>query len=64
LTGKRVVFMTAEGPIMTSFSDKIDALFMNTFPGETYGRSIWKTVFGEVNPSAKLTFTMPNKDNV
>lgn len=55
--------MTAEGPIMTSFSDKIDTLFMNTFPGETYGRSIWKTVFGEVNPSAKLTFTMPNKDN-
>jgi len=63
LKGKVIGFMVAGGPMMTGFDDELDGLFFNIFPGERYSTSIWKQVTGEVNPSGKLTFTMPNFNN-
>lgn len=38
-------------------------MLFNVMPGEEYASALGKVLFGEANPSGKLTFTMPNKNN-
>ena len=55
--------INAPGPFLIPFEKHIDAILFNGMPGETYGKGLMDVIFGRVNPSAKLTFTIPNKDN-
>ena len=36
---------------------------MSWLPGQEYGNGLADLLFGDVNPSAKLTITMPNVEN-
>lgn len=36
-----------------------DAMFFNIFPGARYAQAMTDLIFGRVNPSAKMSFTLP-----
>ena len=61
--GKKIVAINAPGPFLLPFEKHVDAILFSGMPGETYGKGIMDVMFGRHNPSAKLTFTIPNKDN-
>lgn len=62
--GKVIGSMVSPGPILTNNMRKYaDAILLNVFPGQQYSAGLMNVMFGRVNPSAKLTFTMPNVDN-
>lgn len=62
--GKVIGLITAPGPvILNDLRAASDAIIFNVMPGQQYGKGIMEIIFGRVSPSAKLTFTMPNKDN-
>ncbi|GAA6009883.1 hypothetical protein JCM11491_000851 [Sporobolomyces phaffii] len=56
-----VVVVNAPGPVnLTSFNDhpNVTAILMAYFPGHEAGNSIADVLFGDVNPSGKLPFTV------
>jgi len=56
--------MISPGPILTTNMRKYaDAILFNVFPGQQYSSAIMNVLFGRANPSAKLTFTLPNIDD-
>lgn len=56
--------MTAPGPVvLNDLRDVSNALLFNIMPGQQYAQGLMSVLFGRVSPSAKLTFTLPNKDN-
>ena len=61
--GKKTVVITAPGPVLMPWKEQVDAILFSGMPGEMYAHGLMDVVFGRVNPAAKLTFTMPNKDN-
>lgn len=62
--GKVIGCMVSPGPILTNNMRKYaDAILFNVYPGQQYARGLMNIIFGRVNPSAKLSFTMPNIDN-
>jgi len=62
--GKVVSSMVAPGPLLLKDMVKdADAILFNSMPGEQYAVGVMNIIFGSTNPSAKLTFTMPNVDN-
>lgn len=64
MKGKVVGAMTAPGPVLLNDFKKVtDAILFNIMPGQEYAKGLMNVLFGRVNPSAKLSFTMPNIDN-
>lgn len=62
--GKVIGALTAPGPILLSDLNKAaDAILFNIMPGQEYAKALMNIIFGRVNPSAKLSFTMPNVEN-
>lgn len=62
--GKVIGSMVAPGPILTTNMRKYaDAILFNVMPGQQYAYGLMNVMFGRANPSAKLSFTMPNVDN-
>lgn len=56
--------VTAPGPLLLNNLAKVsDAILFNVMPGEKYGEALINILYGRVNPSAKLSFTMPNIEN-
>jgi len=58
-----VVVATAPGAALTPWRDQVDAIVYSYIPGQGYGAAIADIVFGVVNPSAKLTVTLPLAEN-
>jgi len=60
-TGKPVVLLLVNGrPLTINWADRyVPAIMECWFPGEAGGTAIAKTLFGEYNPSGKLTMTFP-----
>jgi len=64
LKGKVITSIVAPGPvILNEWKKHSDAMLFNSMPGQQYSNGIVDVIFGRENPSAKLTFTLPNKDN-
>lgn len=61
--GKVVVAMTAPGAVLMPWKNQVSSILWGGFPGQEYGRALASVLFGTVNPSARLPFTMPNKEN-
>lgn len=63
-TGKVVFLFTSTGPtLLKEVKEMADAIVFNVMPGEQYGKAIINVLMGRSVPSAKLSFTLPNKDN-
>ena len=60
-TGKPVVLVLVNGqPLTVNWADKNCAAILETwFPGARGGIAVAKTLFGEVNPSGRLSITFP-----
>jgi beta-glucosidase len=60
-TGKPVVLVLENGrPLTLGWAKKhVDAILEAWYPGEFGGRAIAETLFGENNPSGRLTITFP-----
>ena len=57
-----VVVITAGSPVdMSSWADKSKALVTVSYNGMEGGRALAEVLFGDVNPSGKLTVTIPKK---
>lgn len=58
-----IVTISAPGAVLLPWKDDVDAIVIGFMPGQEYGNALADVVFGDVNPSAKLTLTIPNKEN-
>ena len=62
--GKIIGAITSPGPLLIGDLKKAsDAILFNIMPGQKYSEGLMSVLFGRVNPSAKLSFTMPNIEN-
>ncbi|MDR3202855.1 MAG: glycoside hydrolase family 3 C-terminal domain-containing protein, partial [Bifidobacteriaceae bacterium] len=58
LNQNTIVWLQAVGQVdIEPFKDNVPAIFWSTYNGEYQGRTVPKTIFGDVNPSGKLAFT-------
>jgi len=58
---KTVVISRTGSPIEMPWVDKVDTMLTMSYLGQEAGRPFAKTLFGELNPSGKLTWTWPRK---
>lgn len=57
-----VIVIMGGGPVdMTKWEGKAKAILFAGYPGMEGGNAIGKIIFGDVNPSGKLTMTFPKK---
>ncbi len=57
-----VIVIMGGGPVdMTKWETKAKAILFAGYPGMEGGNAIGKIIFGDVNPSGKLTMTFPKK---
>ena len=60
---KKVVVVFIGGPMeVRNWVDDVKAVLYCAYPGMEGGNALAKILFGEVNPSGKLTFTWPKRD--
>jgi beta-glucosidase len=57
-----IVVLNTGGPVTMPWLDHIQGLFEAWFPGQEDGNAIAALLFGDVNPSAKLTETFPKSE--
>ncbi|PSW10277.1 glycosyl hydrolase [Photobacterium rosenbergii] len=59
-----VVNIVSGSMIMTAdWDDQVPAILMNWYAGEKGGKALTRILFGDVNPSGKLPFTVPYSEN-
>jgi len=58
-----IVAATAPGPVLMPWKDEVDSILFAGLPGQEYGNALANLIFGNVNPSGKLIFTIPNIEN-
>jgi beta-glucosidase len=57
-----IVVIESGNPILMPWKDKVSAIIEAWYPGEAGGRALANILFGKVNPSGKLPFTYPSRD--
>eukprot|EP01065_Artemidia_motanka_P046836 TRINITY_DN718_c0_g1_i1.p1 TRINITY_DN718_c0_g1~~TRINITY_DN718_c0_g1_i1.p1 ORF type:complete len:708 (+),score=255.58 TRINITY_DN718_c0_g1_i1:59-2125(+) len=58
-----VVVVMSPGPLIMDWADSVSAAVMFYMPGQMQGSAVSSVLFGDANPSGKLTFTMPRVEN-
>ena len=61
LNKKIVLVLFAGGPVEIPCIDKIDAILFMSLPGQNGGEATRQLLFGEAQPTGKLSYTWPNK---
>ncbi len=56
-----VILNNGSAMLMNDWNDKVPAIVEALYPGEQGGKALAQILFGEVNPSGKLPFTIMNK---
>jgi beta-glucosidase len=54
-----IVVIESGNPILMPWKDKVAAIIEAWYPGEAGGKALANVLFGRVNPSGKLPFTFP-----
>ena len=60
---KTVVVLNTGGPVVMPWLDHVKGVFEAWYPGQEDGNAIAALLFGDVNPSAKLTETFPKSQS-
>ena len=58
-----VVIEAGGGVTVEPWIDDVEAVVMAWYPGQEGGRAIAEILYGDVNPSGKLPFTVPHSDD-
>lgn len=58
---KTIVVVNAGAPVDMPWLDRAPAVLYSWFGGQEYGNAIADLIFGDANPSGKLTVTFPNR---
>lgn len=58
-----VVIEAGGGVTVEPWIDEVEAVMMAWYPGQEGGLAIAEVLFGDVNPSGKLPFTVPHSDD-
>lgn len=56
---RTVVVLATSGPVLMPWLSKVDAVLESWYGGQAQGRTVARTLFGDVNPSGKLPVTFP-----
>jgi beta-glucosidase len=60
---KTIAVVITPGAVITDWADNVAAVLVGFMPGQEEGNALADIIFGDVNPSAKLPVTFPNKEN-
>ncbi|RYH32258.1 glycosyl hydrolase [archaeon] len=58
-----IVDVVTPGAVLMPWSGDVSGLLISWMPGQEAGNALADVLFGSVNPSGRLSVTMPNKDN-
>ncbi len=56
---KSIVVLQTGGPVLMPWLDRVGAVLQAWYPGQRGGQAIARLLFGEVNPSGRLSMTFP-----
>lgn len=57
-----IVLIGGNAIVMDEWKEAVSAVLMGYYPGQEGGQAIAEILFGNVNPSGKLPFTVPHKE--
>jgi beta-glucosidase len=63
VTKRTIVVMNSPGAVLTPWRDNVNSIVAAFFGGQEAGNALADVLFGDVNPSGKLSITLPVKEN-